>query len=166
MTTIVCIPSQGVMVADSQVTVDSEAGGSRKFRCKKLYEKDGAIIGLAGESSPGMVFLRWYGTARMRDNKPPPRFENIDADFTALVLKPDGTLWEYDAWCVGEQVEEEFYAIGSGAKAALGALRAMKRAGPLPENAAELACEIACEVDPYTSAPLTQKRITAKRNKE
>ena len=75
MTTIVV--RNGIMAADSRTTVDSEAGGSRVFICEKLYRKtvsDGrrkrhVIIGLAGESAPGLVFLDWYGS-----KAPPPAF--------------------------------------------------------------------------------------------
>jgi len=137
----------GVMAADSRVTYDSEAGGTRMHKCEKLFRKqtkDGgeAIIGLAGETAPGLLFLDWYGSGK----KPLMRLIDGDADFTALVLRRDG-LFVYDAWCRGEKVLDEFFAIGSGSKAALGAM--YKGAGALE------AVDIASRIDPYTSAPFT-----------
>lgn len=149
MTTIVY--RDGILAADSQVTQDSEAGGSRKFKCEKLYRKTTskgaeAIIALAGESTPGLVFLDWYGT----DRKPSRLLIESGADFTALVLRRDG-LWEYDCWCRGERVADAFYAIGSGAKAALGAMH-------MGATAAE-ACEIATRIDPYSSPPIVTMQL-------
>jgi hypothetical protein len=134
------------MVADSRMTMESEAGGARVFRCEKLYRKAGAIIGLAGDSGPGLVFLDWYGTGRAK----PTSLIDGDADFTALVLTKKG-LFEYDKWCRGEKVIGRFYAIGSGAKAALGALHM--------GATARRAVEIACRVDPYSAPPLVSIRL-------
>lgn len=107
----------GIIAADSRVTVSTESGGERMFKCYKLFRKDGNLIALAGESSPGMVFLDWYGTGK----KPPSSLIDGNADFTALVLKKNG-LFEFDAWCRYETIIERAYAVGSGAKVALGAM--------------------------------------------
>lgn len=149
MTTIAY--KDGILAADSCVSLQTEAGGSRKFQCEKLFRKmckgkDGkrypAVIALAGESSPGMVFLDWFGTG-----KEPPRQLLIDAsaDFTALVLTPQG-LFEADAYCRLDKVIDPFYAIGSGAKAALGAMHA--------GATARAAVGIACKIDPYSMPPI------------
>lgn len=128
----------GVLAADSRVSITTEGGGDRFFdRSKKLIRKGNAIIALAGESSPGMVFAAWYGSGK----KPPSRLIDGGADFTALVLTPKG-LFEYDAYCEPERVDEEFYAIGSGAKAALGAMH-------MGASAIQ-AIEIAMKIDPST----------------
>lgn len=137
---------KGVIAADTRVTVDSDAGGSRLFRCVKLYRKAGDVIALAGESAPGLVFLDWYGSGRTK----PELLVHGDGDFTALVLTRKG-LFEYDKWCRGEQVKERFYAIGSGAKAALGALH-------MGANARK-AVAIACKIDPYSAPPIKTMRL-------
>jgi hypothetical protein len=138
------------IAADSQITYESEAGGTRKHKCgNKLHRKtvlvDGdseeVIIAIQGEASPANVFVEWFdGTKK----DPPEIFAYNPPDFTCLVWFKHG-LYEYDAYCVGEQVTEPFYAIGSGAKAALGALH--KGAHALE------AVQIAALVDPYTSGP-------------
>lgn len=126
----------GILASESRVSLTTESGGERYFdSSKKLFRKNGAVIALAGESSPGMLFLKWYGTAK----KPPAALIDGDADFTALVLTKEG-LFEYDAYCIPEPIEEEFYAVGSGCKVALGAMH-------MGADAA-MAVEIAKRVDP------------------
>lgn len=145
----------GVIAADSRTTLETEGGGARMFLCEKLFRKQvvlkgvaqEVIIATAGESSPGMVFVDWFGSRK----KPPiDDFLTGEADFTCLVLQHDG-LWEYDAWCRGVKILDEFYAIGSGAKAALGALH--MGAG------ARKAVELACRIDHYSGLPVVAMRL-------
>lgn len=155
MTTIVY--RDGVLAADSRATYSTEAGGARMHSCKKLFRKTitegkrkfDVIIATAGESSPGMVFVDWYGSG-----KPiPDVFLHLGGDFACLVLRPDG-LFEYDVYCRPEQIHEEFYAIGSGAKAALGALHCGK-------SAVE-SVRIACRVDPYSGGRVVSESLAPK----
>lgn len=139
MTTIAV--RNGIMAADSRVTHDSEAGGTRLFRTEKVFRKGKVLIGLAGESEPGLIFLDWYGTGK----EPPSILIAGDADFTALVLTRRG-LYEYGKYCRPEKVLEPFYAIGSGCKAALGAMH-------MGANA-QTAVRIACKIDPYSAPPI------------
>lgn len=145
MTTIVY--RDGIMAADSRVTTESEAGGHIVHQCVKLFRKNGAIIGLQGESSPGMFFLEWFSSNKPKS--PPSALMESEADFCALVLTKKG-LFEYDKWCNAEPVmlprHRPFHAIGSGAKAAFGAL-AMGAT-------ARRAVAIACAFDPYTAPPV------------
>lgn len=144
----------GILAADSLETLCTEAGGARKFHCEKIYRKklpDGstAIIACAGESSPALLFLDWYGTKK----KPLKVLIDAVADFTCLVLTKAG-LFEYDAYCRPLPVMLEpypFYAIGSGAKAALGAMHAGADAAT--------AVEIACRVDTYSAPPVVTMRL-------
>jgi hypothetical protein len=145
----------GILATDSQLTVDT-GSGARKHSCRKLFRKritEGkksydVIIATAGESSPGMVFVDWYGSG-----KPiPDLFLHIGGDFTCLVLTPRGLL-EFDVYCRGELVESEFYAIGSGAMAALAAMHCGK-------SAVE-AVRVAARIDPYTGGRIvTESLIT------
>lgn len=133
------------MAADSRVTTESEAGGHIVHHCVKLYRKAGSIVGLQGESSPGMLFLEWFGSK----SAPPASLMESEADFCALVLNRKG-LFEYDKWCNAEPVlmprHRAYHAIGSGAKAAFGAL-AMGAS-------ARRAVAVACMFDPYTAPPV------------
>jgi ATP-dependent protease HslVU (ClpYQ) peptidase subunit len=142
----------GIIAADSRTTTDTEAGGTRVFTCQKLYPKkvklDGleedVILATAGESAPGELFTEWFGTGKdvsdMRDT-----FVLGQADFTVLVLKTDG-LYEVDMYCHLTRILDKFYAVGSGAKAAMGAMFAGADA--------RRAVEIACKIDPYSAPPI------------
>lgn len=106
------------------------------------------MIGLGGESSPGLVFLDWY----LYGDETEKPYELIDggADFTALILSVDG-VFEADAYCRPDKILEDFYAIGSGAKAAMGAMYA---------GATALgAVEIAAKIDPYTAGPFVSMSL-------
>jgi hypothetical protein len=147
----------GVLAADSQVTAESAAGGSRKHTCIKLFRKMvtvkrktfDVIIATAGETSPGLVFIEWYGSG-----KPiPDVFLHIGGDFTCLVLTPKG-LFEYDVYCQPEEIvlsPYPFYAVGSGTKAAMGAMHCGK-------SAIE-AVRIACKVDPFSSGRIVSMKL-------
>lgn len=109
----------GVMASDSRATYESEAGGHRVGPCTKLYRRAGAIIGTAGEVAPALAFLAWYGKTVA---KAPEFLRKGEGDFTAMVLRTDGAVLLYEGSCYAEPYPGEFWAIGSGAKAALGAL--------------------------------------------
>lgn len=121
----------GILAADSWATYSSEAGGSRRHICTKLYRKTvgegkkahDVIIGTAGETSPALAFLDWFGSGRPI----PEVLLQLGGDFSCLVLTPEG-LFEADVYCRLDRVQEEFFAIGSGAKAALAAMHCGKSA--------------------------------------
>lgn len=147
MTTIAIL--NGVMAADTQETWNSEAGGSSKHRCTKLFRKtvpDGkgateeVIIGLAGATFPGLVFLDWYGSGK---DIPEALVHGTlaDEDFDAVILTAHG-VYIANRLCRPALQEDDFIAVGSGRKSAITAMRCGK-------TAAE-AVELAMEVDPYT----------------
>ena len=145
----------GVLAADSRLTADSG-----KHTCKKLFRKritEGkktfeVIIATAGHSSSGMVFHDWYGSG-----KPiPDVLIHHGGDFLCLVLRPDG-LYEYDLYCRGERIEEEFYAIGSGAMAALAAMHCGKSAVD--------AVRIAARIDTYTGGRIVSESLAPRGRK-
>ena len=70
--------------------------GDIKGHCTKLYRKGGAVLAFAGDLSPALVYLDWYGSA-----KPSPRAELIagEADFEGLIWTKRG-LYEVDKWCL------------------------------------------------------------------
>lgn len=140
----------GVLAADSRTTTESEAGGIRHFKCQKLFRKKGSIIATAGENGPGLAFIRWYGSGRPF----PEVFAIGEADFSCLVLTAKG-LFEYDKWGVAEKITlpktAPFYAIGCGAKAALGAMHM--------GASARKACAVACRVDPLCDFPIVSMSL-------
>lgn len=145
----------GVLAADSRLTVDNGSGARVHF-CRKLFRKritEGkktfdVVIATAGEASSGMVFHDWYGSG-----KPiPDVFLHLGGDFTCLVLRPDG-LFEYDVYCRAEKIEEDIYAVGSGAMAALAAMHCGK-------SALE-AVRIAARIDLYTGGRIVSESLVA-----
>lgn len=149
MTTIAI--KKGMIASDAQTTTHTEEGGSRLFKCVKLYRKfvgtdKEAILGTSGESFSSLVFVDWYGTDAPR----PEVLLTGEADFTVIALTHAG-LFEYDKWCRGEEIIEPMYAIGSGAKAALGAMHA--------GCSAKRAVEIACLIDPFSRPPVTVMKL-------
>lgn len=134
----------GVMAADSCATQTTEGGGAVKLLCEKMYKKTVAgrsvVLGTAGESQPGLVFVEWYGSEKRR----PKRIR--ESDFTVLIWD-GGVLYESDGWCVLERIIGPFHAIGSGRKCALAAMECGKTALE--------AVEIAAKFDPYTAGPFT-----------
>lgn len=144
----------GIIAADSRVSVESEAGGIRFFQCQKLFrkrvtingEEQEVIIATAGEGFPGLLFVDWYGSGK----EPIELLVHGDADFTCLVVTKDG-LFEYDKWCRGEKILNEFYAVGCGAK---GALTAMHMGA-----SAKRACEVTCAIDPLCAPPIVTMRL-------
>lgn len=152
MTTIAA--RAGCIAADSRETWTSEDGGSRIHLCKKLFRKrvgKGAkahdvVIGTAGESAPGMLYVDWYGSG----HPPPPQLLAEGADFTILLLKPKG-IYVADAYCREVPILEKFFAVGSGAVAALAAMHCGK--------SAREAVSIASRIDPYTGGRIFLERV-------
>lgn len=148
----------GTIAADSRCTEDTEHGGTRVFNCEKIFVKEGVhlgkhgaedvILATAGETFSGMIFVDAYGGSRM------PQVQDAlltgEADFSILILRSDG-LFVVDKWCRQVKVLDEFYAEGSGAKAAFGAMHM--------GASAQRAVEIACRIDPYTAPPIVTARI-------
>lgn len=169
MTTIAV--RERTMAADSMESHESEGGGSRYHRTSvKLYRKTvedpsgdeyEVIIGTAGEVYGAMVFVDWYPGARWLDDpnvvqeEIPRQFEYADPDFIVLILEPDRdgepVLYEADCCCRPVEVDEEFWAIGSGCKAALAAMH-------LGKSAIE-AVEVAAKVDTYTRGPFVKEKL-------
>jgi hypothetical protein len=110
----------------------------------KLYRKRNAIIGVAGSHVLGEQFIQWYGTRKKKPKFPPK------AEFEALVLTEKG-LYHFDEDFSVSKVVNEWFAIGSGAHAALGALYAGKTL--------EEAVQISCKVDPWSGEPIQILRL-------
>lgn len=135
----------GVICADSRETW----GDSTTNRCEKLFRKKVGkrehVIGTAGGSYSGMVFVDWYGS-----NKEPPevltKHLTLEEDFEVMVW--DGRhVYTANHLCRLVKVIEPFMAVGSGRKAALAAM--------YMGADARKAVEIACKIDPYCALPLS-----------
>lgn len=131
---------EGILAADTRGTDADYHPGI--YRCQKLFRVDGAIVATAGDDTTGMIFVDWYGSKKLgKRPKPPSRLVEGEADFCCLVLTKEGLFW-YDKWCRPNKVMDEFYAIGSGAPYAMGAMA--------HGASANEAVNYAMKWDPYT----------------
>lgn len=116
MTTIVADLRTNQMAADSRVT-----SGNAFYESQKLFESpDGALIGVAGSMNDALLFVEWYQAGADRTQRPVWESD----EFEALVLNEAGLArWNKD--CMRLPVKgRQFYAIGSGGYAAMGAIYA------------------------------------------
>lgn len=133
----------GVMAADSRITCNGLVA-----TCTKIFRRGGDLIGVVSvDDGAGLLFLDWYKSGRSR----PEILVTGDADFYALVLDEYQRLFLYDKWCRGEQLREKFFAIGTGADLAMGAMEAGKTA---PQ-----AARIACKRDMHCGLPVVFMRL-------
>lgn len=111
MTTIVY--RDGTLAGDSRVTVNDMIDTDKKTKVHRL--RDGRLYGWAG----GVEDAERLHIA-LRKGTEPPRLECI----SALLIDTDGTIQLYEGNIWIEQKGEPYYAVGSGAPYALGAMDA------------------------------------------
>lgn len=121
MTTIVC--NRLGMAADKRIS------GGPIFASTKIFRVNGSLIGVAGNMEQALRFVEWRKTPEQK-----PQFAE-QVGFEALELRPDGVLVWWGCEMVGVAIEDDYYAIGSGAALALGAM-AM---GATPKQAIQVA---------------------------
>lgn len=138
MTTIIVTPQ--LMVADSQCSY----GDTKQYTRKIFRLKDGSIAGIAGDLPQGYELVRW-----LNDETPNPPTK-VD-DCVVLVLRPDGTMWEFCGSLCPMPITESYHAAGSGMASALGALDA----GATPQQAVE----IAIKRDAYSGGTVVVERL-------
>lgn len=139
MTTIAV--RNGIIAADSRMTVDG-----RMTKCVKLFRRGGDVLGLAGDDAPALMFVDWYGTGKPR----PHLLVEGNSDFHVLALDSKRRVFLYDKWCRGERITAPFFAIGTGADAAMGAMYAGADA--------RRAVAVACKVDINSGLPVVWMR--------
>ena len=137
-----------VIASDSQVS-----HGNKKFTAKKLFELAGEAVGMAGNMDSCAKFIGWYSAGC--DSESVPEFDkDDDLYFEALVLDKSGRLMLWDTAMLPQEVLDDFYAIGSGSQAALGAMRA--------GATVERAIAIASEIDLYTDCNIVAVSVIGK----
>jgi ATP-dependent protease HslVU (ClpYQ) peptidase subunit len=111
MTTIAYLP--GVIAADTQVTSD----GSRIGYATKVARAGRLLFGAVGTLSYVQAFLAWAQDG-MRDADKPV----TEAECDQGIVCDGRTVTTYDNQGRADRIEADLYAIGSGAKYALGAM--------------------------------------------
>jgi hypothetical protein len=142
MTTIVA--TRTLMVSDSRISE-----GNAHFHSPKLFRSGDSILGLCGDWEDALKFLEWFNEGA--DLNAAPDYD--DNTFDALELNHEG-LYAWDKGLRRVPILNPYYAVGSGAQAALGALYM----GATPAQAIEAASLI----DLFTSGPLQQFHLLPK----
>lgn len=104
------------LAADRQVTRGDQVGS--RIKLKRL--ESGAIFVFAGDSDRGLVLMDWF--AKGKDPANWPAFQRAESGWVQVIIAEGGNLFEYNQEPVGIPVETPYWAWGSGASFALGAL--------------------------------------------
>lgn len=130
MTTVACTLSQ--MACDSFATF-----GGLAVRMQKVFKLPGRLIGCSGDVSAFTRFIDWQRAGGKLTER--PDFSgSSDNEFDALELTPGG-IWQWDQTLARMSIEEDNWAIGSGADIALYAMRVLHLS---PEDAVREAAKI------------------------
>lgn len=106
------------------------------------------LIGCCGEIGAMIRFVDWLKDGGDRKRKPSLP---DDCEFESMIVNPDGRVAHYDRHLVPIRVANDFHAIGSGRKLALGAMMA--------GASADKAVEIACQYDNGSREPIKTIRL-------
>jgi ATP-dependent protease HslVU (ClpYQ) peptidase subunit len=138
-----------VMVADSKVTVEHKG---ITYPATKIVRAGSRIVGASGHGGDCTRFLEW---ARKDFKGAAPKWhepQGSEDSVLGLVLDSDGIYIYSPGDPEPEKVNAEFFAVGSGGKAA----RAAMKLGLDPVKAVELACEVD---DFYSGLPIQVLRL-------
>lgn len=136
----------GIMAADTRAYGGrGEPTPGRKVKVHRL--DDGSIVGV----STATLGLSERFVAWLRAGANPKEFD-AKFDMRAVMVKPSGQLYVADDTpYFSGPMETDYYAIGSGAGYAMGAM-AMGAT-------AEEAVRVACEHDPHSGMPLMAEKV-------
>lgn len=127
--------------------------GGRWWKGNKIRVVEGGLLGTAGATTDCNKLIEWFRSDQT--GKPP---KNLEA--SALLLTEHG-LFAVDADCGLTLIDQQFFAIGSGGDAALGAMMA----GADPLTAAKIAAEIdSASAGPFYTMTLDQALESADEN--
>jgi len=131
MTTITC--NRDLMASDSRVSI-AEKGFA--YPATKIIKTNGMLVGASGDGGDCTRFLEW--AKRGFKEKDMPRWKAVqysEDEIVGIILKDDGIYLWTQGGPAPERVEADFFAIGSGGKAA----RLAMLLGHSPTEAVELA---------------------------
>ncbi len=149
MTTIIVDRRKKIMISDNMEVTDN---GCFALPCKKIYRIEegpnaGHIVGTTGSAGPGLLFIEWYKKTAERDWLEALSEEGLsinleEEDFECIILQSKG-IFSVDRFFILYPVEAQYYAGGSGAPFALGAMDV--------GATAHEALAVACQRDPFSS---------------
>lgn len=127
----------GTLAADSRTTTGGTIDPGLSKKVRRLA--DGRLVGTTGQSAEALRFVRWLEAGADGDA---PALH----DSRVVIVETDGRIFVHEAEGWYPAAGSDFYAWGSGAAAALGALH-------VGASAAE-AVRAATFVDPSSGGPV------------
>ena len=136
MTTVIVDLKRKQLGADTQCTMMGTITRTRKI----VTLDDGTLVGCAGDVNAITQFIESLRTGIAFEMEE-------DESYVALVCKPDNRVFTYmdGKGPIEINASTKFFAIGSGAHYAMGAMQSGKTI--------DKALQYAAELDPYTSGP-------------
>lgn len=104
-----------VIATRKGMAADKRGTGTAIFKLTKAFRVNGNLIGFCGNVENGLRFIDWRRSLGTR-----PEF-STDTDFEAIEVSPEGLIY-WGSELTPVAIEDDFYAIGTGAQFALGAL--------------------------------------------
>lgn len=135
----------GVMAADTRAWSGDPAPIGQKMKIHRL--DDGSLLGVT-TSLPGHAeaVVKWFKDGRVEGLEP------AEADFAALHVLQNGEVYYYaDRWTPSGPLTGDHFAIGSGARYAVGAMT-------YGASASE-AVRVAIQNDVFSGAPVSLLRL-------
>ena len=151
----VIVYRDGVLASDSRAYSGSLRPIGRKRKTRRL--DCGTLVGVTA-SVPGILewILEWYGEGA--EPLAPLPAGDYDRSFSLLAVRPDGqAFFAYDALALSGPLAGDYFAIGSGASYALGAL--------YHGASAEEAVAAAVGLDPLCGGPVDALRHAVESDK-
>ena len=143
-----------IAVRDGTMAADSRGVSNNIVRhIQKIFKTGDCIIGISGYTDDCSRLMSWYfaGSAGLPDYRV---IKDDDPDACLLVMLDCGTVQRVNRSGFTEDVmpsERGFFAIGSGAVAAMAAMEM--------GATAEKAVEIACRIDPDCGGQIQVERL-------
>lgn len=157
MTTVIACRSLKTMIADTNVS-----HGEVSFKSTKKIRRIGKYaVGVSGDYSHALRYIEGFAEkAKGMDGRTVPQLDAMDGEFDVIVLSEHG-LWLYGDDGTPLPIEDEFYAIGSGAGWAAACLRTQELT--CTAYNLQMALEVACEFDNDSRLPAVEITLERKR---
>jgi ATP-dependent protease HslVU (ClpYQ) peptidase subunit len=140
-----CIAVRGkILAADSRLTVED----SLHYGCRKLFRVPDGIIGFTGDTAGGQQLLHHLQKHSCEESI---KMEDYRLRSTGALLLTYKGVYVYENSMSPDKVEGRFFALGTGA---LAALAAMEKGATAVE-----AVRVACKFDVYCAKPVRWMRL-------
>lgn len=145
----------GVMAADSLLT----SNGMYQGEAVKVRDINGCLVGISGTWGVACELFSWFEDECADRIKRPPATIHVDDDKypvnMLIVNKRNGAVFYIDGLGFPQSVTSKFFAIGSGANVAMGAME-------MGADAVK-AVKVACKYDSYCGGRIRVVKLDNKK---